>query len=73
MATITRIVKSKGGRKICLTTDDTLTLAIGVNREESTPRDLATLFSPQTLRRLAKRATDAERWKIQDALLILSV
>ena len=71
MATIKTIATAKTGVKVTLYTDDTFTLAIGKERRESTPRDLANLFSQQTLRTLKARSKDNNvKAKLERAILI---
>lgn len=67
--TIKTTATAKTGAKITLFTDDTLTLAIGPERTESTPRGLANLFSHRTLQAIRSRSKDSSiRAKLEKAI-----
>lgn len=63
-------VRTLGGEEVTLRSDDTYSLALGPEMEETTPEFLGSTFSARTLRRIAAQypAHASERTKIERAL-----
>ena len=65
------IASAKTGQKVTLTTDDTFTLAIGRERTESTPPQLAQIFTKRTLQSMCARSSNqAEQAKLDRAIAL---